>query len=203
MTYTVRAEVSRTVIAQDGVDRFAFNDDGSLELLTPVASPTGNQVPTASQIAALSSGSSAEITLTGATTDIPIPAGVKQITCGVYRLSLSGGGDPILRLGTSGGIISTGYLGGGSSSSGSTSSTTHFFVARAGAAADLYSGNIVLTRIGATNKWAISAQMNASDGTVRASTSSVDLGAELTTLRFMSTGASTFDSGSVAINYLR
>lgn len=50
MTYTVRTEVSRTVIAQDGVDRFAFNDDGSFELLTPTANPTGNKVPTAGQL---------------------------------------------------------------------------------------------------------------------------------------------------------
>lgn len=51
MTYTVRAEVSRTVIAQDGVDRFAFNDDGSFELLTPASgTPSDNKVPTAGQL---------------------------------------------------------------------------------------------------------------------------------------------------------
>lgn len=50
MAYTVKAEASRTVIAQDGVDRFAFNDDGSFELLTPASNPTGNKVPTAGQL---------------------------------------------------------------------------------------------------------------------------------------------------------
>lgn len=50
MTYSVRSEASRAVIALDGVDRVAFNEDGSMELLTPAANPTGNKVPTAGQL---------------------------------------------------------------------------------------------------------------------------------------------------------
>ena len=50
MTYSVRSEASRAVISLDGVDRVAFNEDGSMELLTPAANPTGNKVPVASQL---------------------------------------------------------------------------------------------------------------------------------------------------------
>lgn len=50
MTYSVRSEATRAVIALDGVDRVAFNEDGSMELLTPAANPTGNKVPTAGQL---------------------------------------------------------------------------------------------------------------------------------------------------------
>ena len=50
MTYSIRSEATRAVIALDGVDRVAFNEDGSMELLTPVANPTGNKVPTAGQL---------------------------------------------------------------------------------------------------------------------------------------------------------
>lgn len=50
MPWTIAPESTRTVIKQDGVGRFAINGDGSLELLTPVANPTGNKVPTAGQL---------------------------------------------------------------------------------------------------------------------------------------------------------
>lgn len=50
MPWTIAPESTRTVIKQDGVGRFAINGDGSLELLTPAANPTGNKVPTAGQL---------------------------------------------------------------------------------------------------------------------------------------------------------
>lgn len=50
MTYSVRSEATRAVVSLDGVDRVAFNEDGSLELLTPAANPSGNKVPTAGQL---------------------------------------------------------------------------------------------------------------------------------------------------------
>lgn len=50
MTWGFKSEGSRTVISQDGVARVAFNADGSMELLTPAANPTGNKIPTAGQL---------------------------------------------------------------------------------------------------------------------------------------------------------
>lgn len=50
MTTTIRSEATRSVVVINGVDRAAFNEDGSMELLTPAANPTGNDVPTAGQL---------------------------------------------------------------------------------------------------------------------------------------------------------
>ena len=50
MTIALRSDASRAVVVLDGVDRVAFNEDGSLELLTPAANPTGNKVMTVSQM---------------------------------------------------------------------------------------------------------------------------------------------------------
>ena len=50
MSISFRPEASRSVVVLDGVDRVAFNEDGSLELLTPAANPTGNKVMTVSQM---------------------------------------------------------------------------------------------------------------------------------------------------------
>lgn len=50
MSIALRADASRAVVVLDGVDRVAFNEDGSMELLTPAANPTGNKVMTVSQM---------------------------------------------------------------------------------------------------------------------------------------------------------
>lgn len=49
MTCSIRSEATRAVIALDGVDRAAFNEDGSMELLTPPSVPTGKMVTTINQ----------------------------------------------------------------------------------------------------------------------------------------------------------
>lgn len=50
MSITIEAQATRTLIQQDGVSRVAFNDNGSMEILTPTSNPTGNLVPTAGQV---------------------------------------------------------------------------------------------------------------------------------------------------------
>ena len=50
MPTSIRSEATRSVVVVNGVDRLAINEDGSVELLTPAANPTGNDVPTAGQL---------------------------------------------------------------------------------------------------------------------------------------------------------
>lgn len=49
MSITFEAQATRTLIQQDGVSRVAINDDGSMELLTPPSTPTGNMVTSFNQ----------------------------------------------------------------------------------------------------------------------------------------------------------
>ena len=64
MTWGLKSEGTRTVITQSGVARVAFNEDGSMELLTPAANPTGNDVPTAGQLPFTKAFESAEQVVT-------------------------------------------------------------------------------------------------------------------------------------------
>lgn len=66
MAWGIKSEGNRTVIRQDGVARAAFNEDGSFELLTPAANPTGNDVPTAGQLPFTKEYVSPEQTITSA-----------------------------------------------------------------------------------------------------------------------------------------
>ena len=66
MTIALRAEASRAIVVLDGVDRVAFNEDGSMELLTPAANPTGNKVMTVSQMPFSKKYVSPEQTITAA-----------------------------------------------------------------------------------------------------------------------------------------
>lgn len=50
MTTAIRSESNRSVLTINGVDLLAVNQDGSLELLAPAASPSGNKIPTAGQL---------------------------------------------------------------------------------------------------------------------------------------------------------
>lgn len=68
MSISFRPEASRSVVVLDGVDRVAFNEDGSMELLTPAANPTGNKVMTAGQMPFTKGYESAPQVITGGTT---------------------------------------------------------------------------------------------------------------------------------------
>ena len=50
MTTAIRSEANRSVVVVNGADKLAINEDGSMELLTPAANPSGNKVPVASQL---------------------------------------------------------------------------------------------------------------------------------------------------------
>lgn len=204
MSITIEAQATRTLIQQDGVSRVAINDDGSMEILTPTSNPTGNMVPTVSQIPANAIGFSAEVVLSStAFQNITIPSWAKFITLGVYRLSTNGTSPIEVRLGTSGGIVATGYVGGGSSSGGSSSSTTGLLISRTTAASDIIQGTATFQRIGSTNKWCMSSSIQVDDGTIRSSASSVELSSAITQLQVTTQGGvNLFDSGSISVSYL-
>jgi hypothetical protein len=169
---------------------------GNILLANPVAAANiginrGTELPTTSGTA---------IDFTG------IPAGVRRITVMLRQVSTSGAAALALRLGTSGGIVSSGYdsswsydaPGIGGASFGSTS---HFGVYNGGAI-DITSGIITLANQSG-NWWLCSFAgiLAASAARYRSySAGFIDLGAALTQLRLTTdTGTPTFDQGAVNI----
>lgn len=56
MTTSIRSEATRSVIVVNGIDQVAINSDGSMELLVPNTTPTGNDVVSAVNFDSLKSG---------------------------------------------------------------------------------------------------------------------------------------------------
>jgi hypothetical protein len=137
-----------------------------------------------------------------------IPSWVKRITVMFSGVSTNGSSNFLVRLGTSGGFVSSGYSGSASvvSSGVSTSLfTTGFGINQAGMGAG-YVGNGVMTICllnQSTNTWAQSGCFTQSDEARSSFTGgSVALSGTLTQVRITTVnGTDTFDAGSINILY--
>jgi hypothetical protein len=147
---------------------------------------------------AVASTSGTSIDFTG------LPAWVKRITLMFKGTSLSSTANILVQLGTgSTTYTTTGYLattcqdvGGGNSLQSSTSG----FILGVTTAVRVTSGHMVITNISG-NDWISSHTAKCDTGTVVVGAGDVSLGAVLTAVRITSTGADTFDAGSVNILY--
>lgn len=132
-----------------------------------------------------------------------IPAWVKKITVMYSGISTSGTTDWGIRLGTSSGIESTGYLGATSNSSPSTiNATTLAQVVYSLSAASVSHGSLTITSMG-SNLWAISGSSGRSNTTNTDTCGySKTTSGTLDRIRFTAVnGTDTFDAGSVNILY--
>jgi hypothetical protein len=125
-----------------------------------------------------------------------IPSWAKRITVMFNRLSLSGGEDHLVQLGTSSGIQTTLY------ESGSNASfRTDGFVIRTQDASFAASGIMVLATLGG-NIWASAHTCLVKYGLYNhAGGGYVPLSGTLTQVRITNSGSNTFDAGSVNIMY--
>ena len=138
-----------------------------------------------------------------------IPSWVKRITVMFNEVSTSGSAYKYIRLGTSGGIVSSNY---GSASSliyGANNcaidGTGTAFLIRSDVATERISGHAVLTLVDASNYiWSFSSIVSNTTATNRVwhSGGSLSLGGVCTQIRLLtSNGSDTFDNGSVNILY--
>jgi hypothetical protein len=132
---------------------------------------------------------------------ISIPSTVKRITVLFRGFSTNGTSVPCVRLGTSSGIISSGYLGSMSGNTVRNVFTTGFGI-QSTDGANVIHGSITITNID-SNFWIASGIFGASNGALTMETSgSIDLAAQITRLRITTTnGTDTFDAGQVNIMY--
>jgi hypothetical protein len=138
-----------------------------------------------------------------------LPSWVKRITVMFNQVSTSGSAYKYIRLGTSGGIVSSNY---GSTSSliyGSNScevlGESSAFLIRSDVATERLSGHAVLTLVDASNYiWSFSSIVSNTLTTTRVwhSAGFLSLGGVCTQLRLLaSNGSDTFDNGSINILY--
>ena len=134
-----------------------------------------------------------------------IPSGTKRITLMLNGVSTNGTSYYILRLGTSSGIVSTGYVNNINllySSIQITSSTTCFQV-MGPTAVDTHGGQVVISNFGLNNTWVVSGIVCGSNAVSCATSGySPNLGGTLDRIRFTTVnGTDTFDAGSINILY--
>ena len=156
------------------------------------------------QETAVASTSGTSIDFTG------LPAWVKRITVMFQGVSLSGTANEIVRLGTSGGFVSSGYtaalglIATASNTTRSAAYTTYFPVTWANSAAYLVYGNLTITNL-TGNTWTATGNFYQDQGAgsfhVINVSGAIALSGVLTQLRITSTSTDTFDAGSINILY--
>ena len=157
--------------------------------------PTGVGILTSGTAVASTSGTSIDFT--------GIPSWVKRITVMFSGVSGSATSPFLIQLGTSGGVVVTGYVSGAGSRTGETSSTAGFILNAVGAAASVFTGVIPICTI-SSNSWVTSGVLNrTSDGFSNGFGGAISsLGGTLDRVRITTVnGTDTFDAGSINILY--
>lgn len=162
---------------------------------TTVADATAVIRPLVSGTSVTASGTSVNFT--------SIPSWVKRITVMFDGVSTNGTSNILVRLGTSGGIITTGYVSGSSTSSGTnTTATDGLFAVNSVAAAENYTGNIVIYNITGTTWVSANHCANMTTGNTRIGGGSIDIAGALTQLSITTaSGTQVFDAGTINILY--
>jgi hypothetical protein len=132
-----------------------------------------------------------------------IPSSANRITVVLNGVSTNGTSLLILRLGTSGGIVSSGYTSrsGYSFGAGVVSNTTGVTISDGQTAADLVIGQFNINRVSG-NSWEITGTFGQTgQNKMTTATAIITLGGALDRLRLTSVSSNTFDAGSINILY--
>ncbi len=136
-----------------------------------------------------------------------IPSWVKKITVIFQGLSTNGTSFVQTQIGTSGGVVTTGYAAYAGMSGSNVNTTTGFIIEAGGVAAtSLRSGHVVLTLIDSSaNRWVAGGCMGVAIGATGYGASgggSITLSGELDRIRITTVnGTDTFDAGTINILY--
>jgi hypothetical protein len=140
-----------------------------------------------------------------------IPSWVKRITVMFQGVSTSGTSDYLIRLGTSGGVVSSGYVASASTQNSGfqyvslTSSVGLIFSnigGGGGTASQLWSGLVIISLVSGNNWASFGNIINNVNGYPGTSAGSIALGGTLDRVRITTVnGTDTFDAGSINIQY--
>ena len=176
--------------------------DGSLGVTFPASNTPSF---TNYQGGAIASGTAVASTSGTSITFSSIPSWVKRITVMFSGVSTTGTSNIQVQLGTSGGIVTTGYASQASSGSTATASTTGLLSQYSNAAAATWYGLQVITLLG-SNIYTSAGNLSRSDvaGTItnQFNSGGVTLSSALTQIAITTVGGTdTFDAGSINILY--
>jgi hypothetical protein len=136
-----------------------------------------------------------------------IPSWVKRVTINLNGVSTNGTTNILFRLGTSGGIVSTGYLARQANivsvTANGTNETTGFLLGSGTSAADIFYGSIIFSNLNA-NIWCAQGVFSQTGATSFTSLPSgaISLGGTLDRVRVTTAnGTDAFDAGSINILY--
>lgn len=185
---------------------------GIVELATEAEVQTGTDTARVPSVSTLRTGSLVLATMQASTSGTSIdftsiPSWVKKITVMFSGVSTNGTSIPLIQIGDSGGIETSGYLGAGANVGGGGASalyTTGFGVGSDGAATYIRNGSFVLTLMdAATFLWAINGWVGNSDVARSQNTSGIKaLTAALDRVRVTTVnGTDAFDAGNINILY--
>lgn len=137
------------------------------------------------------------------TGDVAIPDDARRITVMLSGISTNGTGDLTLRIGDSGGIETTNYLGGAAvflASSNTSAAISTGFLIDSSSASNIIHGVFTLVKVDG-NTWAChGASSNSNSGVVRLVVGTKTLSGTLDRVRLATAnGTDTFDAGTVAI----
>lgn len=139
-----------------------------------------------------------------------IPAGTEMIIVSLDGVSTNGSSAPIIQLGDSGGVETTGYVGVASEITttpalGGNTAFSSGFNMRGGAASVVLEGSLIFTLLdSSTNTWSCSGNVARSDSaSINMLGGTKSLSAELDRIRLTTVGGTdTFDAGKINIAYL-
>lgn len=177
---------------------------GAPEDLTPAQARTVLDVYSQTEVDNIVDGivsSPSDTSVTGTTQDFAVSSGAKIIKVPFAALSTNGTSVPIIQIGDSGGIETTGYLGasGGNGSGAAANFTTGAALTPAVAAASVMHGFVEIIHMGGT-KYSINVFTAFSNsGAVSQGSYTKSLTGELTTVRFTTVnGTDEYDAGTAA-----
>jgi hypothetical protein len=171
-----------------------ISGDGTMQQMAS-GGVTGGATLTAMTAQASTSGTSIDFT--------GIPSWVKRITVMYAGVSTNGTSAYILQLGTSSGVVTSGYVGAMSYDAGRAFYTTGIGIQNTASASGLASGRTEVSLLG-SNTWCangVVAITGSSTGEVYSSGSYIALGGTLDRVRITTVSGDTFDAGSINILY--
>ena len=179
-----------------------------------MSSDSATSVPTQQSVKAYVDNNAYSVTLateqattSGTAKDFTgIPSGTKRITVMFKGVSTNGTNDFLIQIGDSGGIETSGYASSAGRITGSpavSDSTAGFILTSTISASNVHSGEVILSLEDASDfTWTITGSLERGGGGVFIPAGSKSLSAELTQLRFTTTGTpDTFDAGVINISY--